>query len=638
MIKPDFSAEHLLPSFSAVFPYLSISIVVIGYIVAFAINKFDLALNGIYLTAPLVIASIIILKWPNLDINFINNNFKVNKHNILISALAYTLFYLLTILVLLIYNERVIIYFILITIIFCIIMIQIFSSAFNNKILEYIVLTEIFLLLLNLIWGVTLKYPLYFGSTDILPHIAMVNSIIVSGHVSEFMDLYQFFPLYHILAAMGIFISNTQLETGFFIFLGLAYITVLMFAYLFFKTITKDTKISLLSLLIFSFAKEVLFYGMYMITRSMAFIFFIIILYLLIKKRPLEFGFKFILLILTMSLILTHQVTLTYVSIILIVMLILNRYIYDKNEQKNLFLKYIFLFIVSSSAYWLYVAFGFITQTFRSFRTSETVTPIAIVTVQESAFSFIQNHIVIAISIFFITFGFATLLNIKKVDKDLVFISALGILFFPFSTTDILYTFPQAMDRFLAYRIPLLMAIFITLPIVYGVLIFHKILCRNIVTKQKYFFIIISLLIVYLFFSIASPTIVSDSNDFPSSKSENTPYLTKNELIAFSYVKNKMSEPVLYSDYQASRYFYNYTSFILTEEDIKTVQSGYFILRYGELQSRYLTLGMTKFAIGKKYDNKLNSTNEPIQNILNILYKKNRIYDNSDVIIYSFKT
>lgn len=250
--------------------------------------------------------------------------------------------------------------------------------------------------------------------------------------------------------------------------------------------------------------------------------------------------------------------------------------------------------------------------------------------------------------------GFATLLNIKKVDKDIVFISALGFLFFPFSSTDILYMFPQSMERFLAYRIPLLMAIFIAIPVAYGALIFYKILCKNIKTKQISFFIITLLLIVYLFFSIANPTLVSDSNDFPSSNNENTPYLTVNELTAFSYVKNKMVEPTLYSDYQASRYFYNYTSYItvpqdiedlylhnytrLTPGDIKNFQSGYFILRYRELQSRFLTLGLTKFTTGGKYDNKLNSTNEPIQNFLNIIYKKNKIYDSSDVKIYSLKS
>lgn len=382
MIKPDFSAERILPSFSAALPYISISIVIIGYIIAFAINKFDLALKGIYYTAPLVIASILIIKRSNLNFNFTKNNLIMfNKFQILSSVLTYILLYLLTILVLLIYNERVIIYFVLFALICCVIIIQIFSFTFNNKIQEYILLTEIFLVFLNLVWGVTLKYPFYFGFTDILPHIAMVNSIIESGHITDFMDLYQFFPLYHILAATGIFISNMQVNNGFFIFLGLTYITVLMFAYLFFRTITKDIKISLLCLLIFSFAKEVLFYGMYMITRSMAFIFFIIILYLLIKKRPLEFEFKFILLILTLSLILTHQVTLGYVSLILIVMLILNRYIFGKNEQNKLLLKYVFLFIVSSSAYWLYVAFGFITRTFHTFRVTETVATFAVVTV-----------------------------------------------------------------------------------------------------------------------------------------------------------------------------------------------------------------------------------------------------------------
>ncbi len=635
MIKPDFSADRLLPSFSAVFPYLSISIIVVGYIIAFAINKFDLALKGLYYTAPVVVASIIIIKRPNLNFDFIKNNLVIcDKCPILFSILTYILLYLLSILVLLIYNERVIIYFIFITLIFCVIIIQIFSFNFNNKILEYLLLAEIFLVFMNLVWGVTLKYPLYFGFTDILPHTAMVNSIIESGHVTNFMDLYQFFPLYHILAATGIIIAGTQVKTGFFIFLGLTYTITLMFAYLFFQIITKDIKVSLLCLLIFSFSKDVVFYGMYMVTRSMAFIFFIIIFYLLIRKRPLDFEFKSILLIFTLSLILTHQVTLVYVSLILIILLIIYRYIYS--EKKNLYLKYVTLFIISSLAYWLYVAFGFVTTSFRAFKVSEATPAFAIITTQENVITFIQNHTVDMITIFSITMSFAVLLNIKKVDKDLVFISTLSVLFFPFYMTNLLYMFPQAMDRFLISRIPLLLAIFIVIPIVYGALILHKILCKDIKKASLFIVIICLIFIAYLSFSIISPGLVSDSNDFPSSSGENTPYLTVNELTAFSFVKSKMTEPTLYSDYQGSRYFYNYTSYILAPQDVGNIQSGYFILRYGELQSRFLTLGITKYTAGGNYGNKLNSTNEPIQNILNIIYKKNKIYDSSDVMIYSF--
>lgn len=654
MIKPDFSADRLLPSFLKIFPYLLISIVVTGYMIAFAINKFDTALKGLYLTVPIVIASVIILRKPNLNLNYIKFDLTPsNNHNIFISFMIYTLFYLLTILVLLIYNERTIIYFILITVIFCIILIQIFSFTLNNKLLEYIILTEIFLLFLNLVWGVTLKYPLYFGFTDILPHIAMVNSIIQSGHVTDYMDLYQFFPLYHILATMGIFISNMQMKTGFFTFLGLAYMTTLMFAYLFFQTVTKNTKISLLCLLIFSASKEFLFHGMYMVTRSMAFIFFIIILYLLIRKKYLEFELKLILLILTLSVILIHQVTVAYISIILIVMFIVKRYIYGKVDKK-LYRIYVSLFIVSSLAYWIYVAFGFVTTSLRAYHISETTPAFTVITtVQESVFSFIQNHIVDMMNVFFIIIGFSALLNIKKVDKNLVFISFLSVLFFPFYITNLNYMFPQVMERFLFYRIPLMISIFVIIPIVYGALIFYDFLNTNIKTKNISLFGIIILLLLYLFFSIASPGLISDSNDFPSNNNENTPYFTVNELTAFSYVTDKMSEPIIYSDYQASRYFYNYKSYITTPQDIEEIyiynytsstppdirnnQSGYFILRYKELQSRFLTLGITKFTSGGKYDNKLNSTNEPIQTILDSIYTKNKIYDSSDVGIYSFK-
>ena len=70
-------------------------------------------------------------------------------------------------------------YFLIITALFCVIFLQIFHDSLKPT----IILFEISCVMGNLIFGLQLKYPLYFGLTDIIPHLNLSKITLLSGHI-----------------------------------------------------------------------------------------------------------------------------------------------------------------------------------------------------------------------------------------------------------------------------------------------------------------------------------------------------------------------------------------------------------------------------------------------------------------------
>ena len=101
---------------------------------------------------------------------------QINKK---ILQVSFTLFFILSVISLYLSPTRPGYYFLLITVLFCIIFLQIFSDTLNPK----IILFEIDCVLGNIIFGLTLKYPLFFGFTDIISHLYLTKITMLSGHI-----------------------------------------------------------------------------------------------------------------------------------------------------------------------------------------------------------------------------------------------------------------------------------------------------------------------------------------------------------------------------------------------------------------------------------------------------------------------
>jgi hypothetical protein len=96
------------------------------------------------------------------------------------SVLTFVVLYILSIMFLFLDTTRTIYYFATVTLIYVLILNQIFSRSSSQS----IILAELFLSSLNLIYSVTLKYALYFGGTDIMSHLFLSQVTYLSGHVA----------------------------------------------------------------------------------------------------------------------------------------------------------------------------------------------------------------------------------------------------------------------------------------------------------------------------------------------------------------------------------------------------------------------------------------------------------------------
>jgi hypothetical protein len=276
--------ETILNYLIRVIPPLSIAVVVIGLVsISILLKKPDLLLRGQYLAFPIILASLIMIycKPKNLEHNnTIKLQLPINRWNY---HLLYLLLYLITIYLLINYQTRPIAYFILIGLIAIVILAEILTNDFAKK--PAGILFKIIILAANIIFGQTLKLPLYFGSTDILPHLHWIETLIANQHVTPELGFYQYFPMYHIFNAIGQMITNIDLQSAYFIFIGLSFLSSIYFVYLITYKVTNSFTKSLAAALIYSLSSEALFAGMNMVTRVMSYVIFLVMFYLLISKK-----------------------------------------------------------------------------------------------------------------------------------------------------------------------------------------------------------------------------------------------------------------------------------------------------------------------------------------------------------------
>jgi len=190
--------------------------------------------------------------------------------------LTYVALFALSLLVLYFSPYRPWYYFLLITGLFCVIFLQIF----HDRLKPSVILFEISCVMGNLIFGLQLKYPFYFGFTDIIPHLYLSTITSLSGHIvpEDLSYGYAWFPLFHIFIAEGTNLLGIDVKITFTLLTSLAFIVLIWVIYLIFNLITKNNQTSLLVCLVFSTTPIVIVYSTYVVTRIMAFfglIFFI---------------------------------------------------------------------------------------------------------------------------------------------------------------------------------------------------------------------------------------------------------------------------------------------------------------------------------------------------------------------------
>ena len=187
--------SELLLVLATKFHYLILIGIVCGIAVTLLIDRPDFAIRGIIYIVPGILITILLWKLYKKGEKY-PDSLVLIKANEKIFQIVFVSVFILSLLALYISVYRPWYYFILVTALFCIIFLQIFHEVLKPSVLLF----EISCVMGNLIFGLQLKYPLYFGFTDIIPHLYLAKVTLLSGHIipEDLSFGYAWFPLYHI--------------------------------------------------------------------------------------------------------------------------------------------------------------------------------------------------------------------------------------------------------------------------------------------------------------------------------------------------------------------------------------------------------------------------------------------------------
>jgi len=539
-------------------------------------------------------------------------------------------------------------YFVVITVLYSLIFLQIFSDTLKPS----VVLLEISLVMGNLIFGLQLKYPYFFGSTDIIPHSYYASIINVSGHIIP-LDLdytYAWFPLYHIFIAEGTALLGIDLKYVFILLTSLCFIALVWVIFLLFRQITRNNQTSLFTCLVFSTAPVVIANSTNVITRVMAFVGFIFFLFLAHRQiqasnwRP----FSVLTIVFSLYLILVHQVSIIQILCLLFVFILAELVINDYFALKT---KIIALIIITASTYWLFTSFFFTNAILQSADTA-TITNLSGTLSQvsaENAVIFLHDNISTTVVIFFVLVGISYLLWAHR-SKYPAVIALFALIMIPLYFPSPITASAMAMITFRIDRFVVLLSPFFAFAFAIGLLVMMFLFQGNRYTRKIAIFFGV-LIFAYLCFSGLTIENASDSPDVSSGQIRH--YFTESEMHAFGFIPQYVPyNSTISSDKVASRmferkFFSETTSLHLPSYYPQSqlyfhqaqpgsppafaFEEGVFILRNQELEENNLGFESASLDYGNFYQ----ATPDVLSNFTEMSDQSQRIYDNRKVTVFA---
>ena len=618
---------------------------ILGLSLAYYLNRPDLALRGIVLVVPIIAALCVLWRFTHRNISFITSTpsimrFTDSTQKILLAL--YSVLFTFSVLAIAFTQYRPLVYFVVITLIATVIFLQLFSE----KISPTVILLEIVLLSLNMIFGVTLKYPLYFGGTDILGHLFFAEVTYLSGHViPSDLDLsYTYFPLFHIFISEAAQVTGLTLSKVYFVVTGLSYTIIIPILYIMFEKILKNKRLSLFICLLYATTSIVIYYGPYMVTRVMAFVGFVMLLYLFYSRehyrgRGHSMSYSVILTLVALFLTLVHQVSLPQILALLLLLLFFE---YFTGVRACLKIRELLLISVLFMGYWLYAAWSFTEEVIKSHTAPKYFEEVVIKSsIQpENVAYFLQNNIDVAIFLFFALIGIGVVLKYQK--KSYVATLAL------FSLTSLALYVPnpiqtmwQTMTLFRFDRFMLLLSPFMAFIMGYGVYVTLRYPFKK--KSNTYLTLIVTLALIGIF-TLSSATNSLNAPDCADLwQEESTRFFQETDLMIFDFVENYVPNGgAIYSDYFVARYFsprdyfqtadalgLKYYSSNMIKTDFIDSYAGYVIFREGEyLKSKHLSFG--SFSKSDRFS----YSPENYCQLLDSLNVLNKVYVNRDNNIF----
>jgi len=559
-----------LESFAKVLPVLLIFVSTAGLLVGgVVLGRWDYSVRGLIVAVPAIIASIVLLYMFRHPVGDDGNplvffSVKVAPYFLFI------LLYLISVIVLLAGINRLV-YFFVIAALYLTIFVQIFSQKINSN----AVILEIISVMTNVIYGTTLVYPLFFRTTDILIHNTLSTVTFLSGHTIP-IDLdasYAPFPLFHVYNAVSSNILGLAAQDTHFIVMCLAYVIVILFLYKIFQIISNNEQVSLLACLCFSVTPIVLLEGLMVVTRTAAFVGFVILLYLtfaakerdITKERDSEIDsyiFKVLIILFAIFIILVHQVSIALIVPLIALFMACEIIL----SEKRYFSTYLMLFTtISFSAYWIYSSRLFLDALisvrigldYFDFGEKHQILIDPSLDQMQVAVMFLQNQMNMGIFLFFALVGIGYILYRQK-PQYLPVVAVFSLFTLLLYVPNPLFTSQTITRIFRIDRFWILVAPFMAFVMASGILWLSK-FARKYARWKIFTTVIVFAFVTFVLLSLQGPIL-----DITSP--EGRLYFTDGELSGYNYVAEKIpygSE--LYSDYHTVRLFH-LDYFSLTKE------------------------------------------------------------------------
>lgn len=632
------SQNSIFKKIAIVFPFFLFAMAIIGPIIAYYTRGASSAIHSLIYVIPIVLAGFILLRKSDNSVSVIPNYFsKIHFSHLLLLNI---LLFIISIIVLTSSSTRPITYFILLSLMAGVTFAQIFCK--RSTWTDYIIIFEIIALSLNLVWGISLKYPLYFGFTDTLGHLQYIDTIVKTNHIWDIGFDYQNFPLYHIFNAIGVEITGLSIRNALFILMGIEWQVGILFSYLIFKKLTNSSRFALIACLLFAMSTELIFYGSYAISRSLAFVVFLCWLFLILYRTKLKYVFlSFVAL---STLILIHHVTVLLIIPLLVVVYVC-QYIFSHQNENKIHVSSIILLCVCFFSYLVYVAYIFMSSSMPAFfnRIFSYEIATGTVTTSENQFEFLIGLIYYSFVLLFSLIGIGSILKNSSLQNEKTNYSgfALASLFFLLIyVSSVANLIPQSRFAW-SYRLPLLVSPFIILVMAFGVTSLMNLIIKikgNVVQSLFLPFLTTGLIIASTFFSTVCGSNATDYPYLAYPSNTGSEYFTSAELSSFSFVnQNANVSLTLYGDYETVRDNYDLGAFVsikeLMNKDLNYINNGYIIIRMGELRRKGgLTLSLN--GATDQTQRYYLDTLQPQEILTRVISNEDKIYHDGDVEVY----
>lgn len=628
-----------LEKMADIFPYLVLSVYIAGCTFCVVIGRMDYLITGSLLAVPAIIGSfvLVLIKRSGLELSESEQVFPCNGPR---SILVFALFYTLTILVLVATPIDSRWSLLMVLILYVTIFVQILSA----RLLPAVVILEVVLTLAATIYGYTLRSGLYFGTTDILPHMYMSTITYLSGHViPEELGTYAYFPLYHIFVALSSHLLHLDIQTSLFVTTGLIYAVSVLFLYCLTRSVLHNEQLSLLIVLVYAMNSSVVYYGTYVVTRTMAYIGLLILLYLLYSvanpvtatghacSRPA--APRFLAIIVIVFILLVHQISTPMIVGLLGLLFLFGLFVRDRGRVNLLFLM---VSITLLATYWTFVADSFIEELFP--RTDPSLYKnIVFAPVVHQGLSFVVGQIDTLIIVFFALIGGVYLVWAQKPRSVIVF-GLFGLISVILNVPNVLTMVFQLVTILRIDRFALLFLPFLAIVMGVGIYAFTRYLSVAKVPAKLAKTLLVVLIALY---GIGSLGFTDDEPGY------NRYFFNQDEVTGFDHVLEAVpSGSSLHSDYYTWRFFTRerieqsedlklpyYTNFWLQSDLEIPEKEGYIVF-----PNRYFRHGGLLLEKGGEFDPEglqpYLPTEENIRIIMGKLSIEDKIYSNYGVDVY----